>query len=69
MKPKVEMVGGEPAVVFPTGDYVVYGSIAEADRAVERKWKDIDWDTVLRKKRDRLVEAIKDIDKKETENG
>ena len=64
MKPKVGMVNDEPAVIFPTGEYQVYGSIAEAKRAIERQWKDIDWDTVLRKKRDKLAEAIKDIDKK-----
>ena len=63
MKPRVEMVDDEPTVVFPTGEYQVYGSIAEAERAIERKWKDIDWDTALRKKRDKLAEAIKAIDK------
>ena len=62
MKPKVEMVKDEPAVVFPTGEYQVYGSIAEADRAVERKWKNIDWEGALVSRRERLAQAIKNID-------
>ena len=62
MKPKVEMVKGEPAVVFPTGEYRVYGSIAEADRAIERRWKSIDWEGALVRRRERLAQAIKNID-------
>ena len=61
MKPKVELVNDEPAVVFPTGEYRVYGSMAEAERAVERKWNNIDWEGVLVSRRERLAQAIKDI--------
>ena len=62
MKAKVEMVKGEPAVVFPTGEYQVYNSMAEAERAIDRKWGRINWLPVMRRKRDRLAEAIKIID-------
>ena len=62
MKAKVELVKGEPAVVFPTGEYQVYNSMAEAERELKHKWSHVNWEPVLIKRRSRLAEAIKIID-------
>ena len=62
MKAKVELVKGEPAVVFPTGGYQVYGSMAEAERELDHKWSHVNWEPAMIKRRSRLAEAIKIID-------